>query len=127
MSRDCRNPCVALVWEGTMVDSRPAPYAALFCRVSLAFFFFAHIYRKFAVIGFDTWWSGLTKDGYAEWMLYYTLAAEFAAGVLLLIGAYTRYVSLFAMPVMIAVTYHWAIRKGFWFSAAGSEFPLAWL
>jgi putative oxidoreductase len=110
-----------------MVDSRPALYAALFLRVSLAFFFFAHIYRKFAVIGFDTWWSGLTKDGYAEWMLYYTLVAEFAAGVLLLIGAYTRYVSLFAMPVMIAVTYHWAIRKGFWFSAAGSEFPLAWL
>jgi putative oxidoreductase len=28
--------------------------------------------------------------------------------------------------VLIAVTYHWAIRKGFWFGDGGAEFPLAW-
>jgi hypothetical protein len=43
--------------EEPMIDSRTAPYAALFLRLSLSFFFFAHLYRKFAIIGFDNWWS----------------------------------------------------------------------
>ena len=110
-----------------MIDSRTAPYAALFLRLSLSFLFFAHIYRKFAIIGFDPWWSGLQKAGYADWMLSYTLVAEFAGAILLLLGIYSRYVSLFAMPVMIALVYHWAVRKGFWFSDGGLEFVLAWL
>lgn len=110
-----------------MIDGRTAPYAALFLRLSLSFLFFAHIYRKFAIIGFDAWWSRLLKDGYADWMLYYTLVAEFAGAILLLLGIYSRYVSLVAMPVMIALVYHWAIRKGFWFTDGGSEFVLAWL
>jgi putative oxidoreductase len=110
-----------------MIDHRTAPYAALFLRLSLSFLFFAHLYRKFAIIGFDSWWSGLQKAGYADWMLSYTLVAEFAGAILLLLGIYSRYVSLFAMPVMIALVYHWAIRKGFWFSDGGLEFVLAWL
>jgi len=36
-----------------MIDNRTAPYAALVLRLSLAFFFFAHLYRKFEVTGFD--------------------------------------------------------------------------
>ncbi|SRR5258708_7784937 len=108
-----------------MLD-RTAPYAALVLRLSLAFFFIAHVYRKFAIIGFDNWWSRLVKDGYADWMLYYTLAAESAGAVLLLLGVYSRYVSLFALPVLIAVTHYWAVRKGFWSGDGGAEFPLAW-
>ena len=110
-----------------MVDSRLAPYAALFLRLSLSFFFFAHIYRKFAVIGFDNWWNGLNKQGYADWVLGYVLVAEFAGAILLLLGTYTRYVSLFTMPVFIALVYHWGTRKGFWFGDGGAEFVLAWL
>ncbi len=34
--------------------------------------------------------------------------------------------SLLALPVLIAVTHYWAIRKGFWFGDGGAEFPLAW-
>ena len=109
-----------------MIDQRTAPYAALVLRLSLSFFFFAHVYRKFAIIGFDSWWSGLSKQGYADWVLSYTVAAEFAGGVLLLLGVYTRTVSLLTLPVIIAVTYHWAIRKGFWFGDGGAEFALAW-
>lgn len=109
-----------------MLDHRTAPYAALVLRLSLAFFFIAHVYRKFAIIGFDNWWNRLAKDGYADWMLYYTLAAESAGAVLLLLGIYSRYVSLFALAVLIAVTHYWAIRKGFWFGDGGAEFPLAW-
>ena len=109
-----------------MIDHRAAPYAALVLRLSLSFLFFAHIYRKFAIIGFDNWWNRLLKDGYAEWVIYYTLAAESAGAVLLLLGIYTRYVSLLALPVLIAVTHYWAVRKGFWFGDGGAEFPLAW-
>jgi putative oxidoreductase len=109
-----------------MNDNRTAAYAALVLRLALAGFFIAHVYRKFAIIGFDSWWSGLEKAGYADWMLYYTLAAETAGAILLLPGIYTRYVCLLTLPVLIAVTRHWAIRKGLWFTDGGAEFPLAW-
>ena len=110
-----------------MIDNRTIPYATLFLRLCLSFFFIAHLYRKFAVIGFDSWWNGWINEGYADWVLIYCLIAEFAGAVLLLLGAYTRYVSLMLMPLMIALVYHWAIRKGFWFGAGGAEFVLAWL
>ena len=89
-----------------MIDNRTVPYAALFLRLSLSFFFIAHLYRKFAVIGFDSWWNGWINEGYADWVLTYCLIAEFAGAVLLLVGAYTRYVSLMLMPLMIALVYH---------------------
>ena len=95
-------------------------------RLSLAGFFAAHIYRKFAFSGFDAWWTGLEQAGYADWTLYYTVAIEFSASVLLALGIWSRYVSVLALPVLIAVTRHWAVRKGLWFSDGGAEFPLAW-
>jgi putative oxidoreductase len=109
-----------------MADRRSADYAALVLRLSLGMFFILHVYRKFAVIGFDSWWSGLIKAGYPDWTLYYTLAAECAGAVLIIPGIYTRYVALLTLPVLIAVTRHWAIRKGLWFTDGGAEFPLAW-
>ena len=109
-----------------MIDHRTAPYAALVLQLSLAFFFLAHLYRKFAVTGYDNWWSGMQKAGYADWVSAYTLGAEFAGAILLLLGVYTRYVSVLVLPVLIAITYHHAIRKGFWFSDGGAEFALAW-
>ena len=48
-----------------MIDTRTAPYAALVLRLSLSFLFFAHLYRKFQVMGFDTWWSGMEGTGIA--------------------------------------------------------------
>jgi putative oxidoreductase len=110
-----------------MIDNRTAPYAALLLRLALSFFFFAHLIRKFAVIGFDSWWTGLVKQGYPGFALSYTVAIEFAGAVLLLLGVYTRYVSLLCLPVLLAVTNHWMVRKGFWFADGGMEFPLAWV
>ena len=109
-----------------MIDHRTAPYAALLLRLSLSLFFFAHVYRKFAIIGFEPWWSGLVKQGYPDWVLGYTVFAEFAGGVLLLLGIYTRTVSLLTLPVIAAVAWHWMVRKGFWFGDGGAEFALAW-
>jgi putative oxidoreductase len=109
-----------------MIEQRALPYAALFLRVFMAGLFAAHLYRKFAVLGFDTWWNGFRKAGYPEWTLAYTLGIEFAGSFLLLLGIYTRYVSLLALPVMIAIVIHWSTRRGFWFADGGIEFPLAW-
>src|SRR6201987_4065994 len=109
-----------------MIDHRTAPYAALVLRLALSFFFFAHLIRKFAVIGFDLWWAGLVKQGYPGAVLGYTVVIEFAGAVLLLLGVYSRYVSLLSLPVLIAVVNHWTVRKGFWFADGGMEFPLAW-
>src|SRR5436309_2783916 len=94
---------IAAAGRTTMIDRRTAPYAALLLRLTLGFLFLAHVYRKFAVIGFDSWWGGLVKQGYADWMLAYTLTAEVAAAILLPLGIYARYVSLYALPCMIAV------------------------
>ena len=109
-----------------MTDSRAAPYAALVLRLSLSFLFMAHLYRKFAVIGFDNWWNGFKKAEYSDFSLYYTLGVEFAGAILLALGIYSRYVSLLALPVMLAIVNHWAWRRGFWFADGGIEFPLAW-
>ena len=109
-----------------MIDQRTVPYAALMLRLALSLLFFAHLYRKYGVTGYDNWFDGWIKAGYPVWTLYYTLAAEFAGAVLLLLGVYSRYVALFALPVLVAVSQLWFSRKGFWFSDGGLEFPLCW-
>ncbi len=109
-----------------MIDHRTAPLAALFLRLGLSFLFFAHLYWKFAIKGYGPWWVGMDEAGYPSWVTYYTLAIEFTGAFLLLLGVYTRYIALLALPVMIAVAYHWAIRKGFWFTVGGAELPVAW-
>jgi putative oxidoreductase len=98
----------------------------LFLRLSLSFLFFAHIYWKFTVKGFIPWWQGMDEAGYPVFVSLYTLAIEFSGAVFLLLGIYTRQVCLLALPVMIAVAYHWAIRKGFWFTLGGAELPVVW-
>ena len=109
-----------------MIDQRTAPYAALVLRLALSFLFFAHLYRKYGFTGYDKWFNGWIDAGYPAWTLYYTQAAEFAGAVLLLLGVYSRYVALFALPVIVAVAQLWLSRKGFWFSNGGLEFPLCW-
>jgi len=63
-----------------MIDNRTAPYAALLLRLALSFFFFAHLIRKFAVIGFDPWWTGLVKQGYPGFALGYTVKKSRRSG-----------------------------------------------
>jgi putative oxidoreductase len=109
-----------------MIEEHAVPCAALLLRLTLSMFFIAHLYRKYFGMGYDVWFNGWIKAGYPAWTLHYTVAAEFAGAVLLLLGAYTRYVAVFALPVMIAVTLQMAAHRGFWFSNGGAEFPLAW-
>jgi hypothetical protein len=57
---------------------------------------------------------------------WYVISAEFAGALLLIPGIYTRWVSLYAIPLMVGAAQFWWVRKGFYFTAAGSELPLLW-
>ncbi len=100
-----------------MIDNGTAPYAALVLRLALSFFFFPHLIRKFAVIGFDPWWAGLVKQGYPGVALGYAVAIEFAGALLLLLGVYTRYVSSLSLPrAHLGSPITGWCRKSFWFA-----------
>ncbi|UFX42393.1 DoxX family protein [Bradyrhizobium sp. 41S5] len=109
-----------------MIDQRTAPYAALLLRVTLAGLFIAHLYGKCVLKPINLWWNGLSKLGYPEWVLAYALSAEFGSALLLLLGIYTRWVSIYTIPMMLGATHFWMLRKGYWFTEAGWEMPLVW-
>lgn len=108
--------------------SAAAPYAALLLRVTLGLLFLAHLYLKFEILpgGLDAWWSSLLASGYPRIVPWYAISAEFAGALLLIPGIYTRWVSLYALPLMIGASQFWLVRKGFYFTAAGAELPLTW-
>ena len=54
------------------------------------------------------------------------MSAEFAGALLLIPGIYTRWVSLYAIPLMIGAAHFWLVRRGFYFTAAGCELPVVW-
>jgi putative oxidoreductase len=109
-----------------MTDHRTAPYAALLLRITLGTLFILHLYWKFEIRGFDRWWSSFRNDGYPAPLMFYVLFAEFAGALLLIPGILTRWVSLFALPVMFGAAYFWFTRKGYFFTAAGAELPIVW-
>ncbi len=98
-----------------MIDMRTAPYATLLLRVTLGIFAIAHLYWKFFVRpdGFDGWWNGLVMAGYPTWVIVYVLSGEFLGALLLIPGIYTRWVALYAFPLIVGAAQFWAVRKGF--------------
>lgn len=116
---------------GGAMDDRTseAKLAALLLRLLLGLLFIAHLYWKFAVLpgGVETWWGNLLRAGYPAFVPAYVLSAEFAGALLLIPGVFTRYVALYAAPMMIGAAQFWLVRKGFYFTVAGAELPLVWL
>jgi putative oxidoreductase len=105
-----------------------ARYAPLLLRVALGSLFIAHLYWKFNVLpgGFGQWWENFSANGYAPIVPWYVLSAECAGALLLIPGIHTRWVSLYALPMMLGATHFWAERKGFWFVGGGAELPAVW-
>lgn len=106
----------------------PASYAALLLRVTLGLMFLAHLYLKFEILpgGLHAWWSSLLASGYPRIVPWYAISAEFAGALFLIPGICTRWVSLYALPLMIGASQFWLVRKGFYFTGAGAELPMAW-
>jgi putative oxidoreductase len=90
--------------------------------------FLTHLYWKFEILpgGFYSWRTNLSASGYPYIVPWYAISAEFAGALLLIPGIYTRWVSLYALPLMIGASQFWLTRKGFYFTAAGAELPVVW-
>jgi putative oxidoreductase len=111
------------------MTARPvAVYAPLLLRVVLGSLFIAHLYWKLAVLpgGFGQWWANFSANGYPAFVPWYVLSAECAGALLLIPGVRTRWVSLYALPMMLGAAHFWAERKGFWFVSGGAELPAVW-
>jgi putative oxidoreductase len=112
-----------------MIDNRSAPYAALLLRVSLGVLFLAHgFYMKILTFGFAGTMGYFGSLGYPPVFGAIVALAETAAGIALILGVWTRAVSLLTLPILIgAVLQH--TGNGWVFSNAGGgwEFPLFWI
>jgi putative oxidoreductase len=115
--------------RATARDAPAADRAALALRVLLGALFIAHLYWKLAILpgGLAAWWGNLLANGYPAFVPAYVLSAELLGALLLIPGVLTRYVALYAMPMMVGAAHYWLERKGFYFTQGGAELPLVWL
>lgn len=112
-----------------MIDTRNAPYAALILRVTLGVLFLAHAGLKvfvFTPAGAAQFFGSL---GLPPALAYLTIAAETAGGIALILGLYTRWVSLALIPILLGaiVTVHGP--AGFFFNNpnGGWEYLAFWI
>jgi putative oxidoreductase len=101
-----------LLFGQTMIEQRAAAYATLLLRLTLGWLFIAHLCWKFATLpgGVERWWADFAANGYHWLVPWYVISAEFAVAVLLIPAIYTRWVSLYAIPLMIGAAQFWFVR-----------------
>ena len=109
------------------VPAANVDYAALLLRVTMGVAFIAHAYLKFAIFtpaGTVQYFQSLGLPGP---LAYVVIAAEFFGGIALILGVWTRWVSLALIPILLGAVFAHA-GNGFFFSAAngGWEFPAFW-
>jgi putative oxidoreductase len=97
---------------------------ALILRLALGVMFLAHAGLKIFTFTLPGTAAFFASQGFPGWTAYPVVAAELAAGVLLILGVQVRLVSLATLPVLIgALSVH--LGNGWVFSAAngGWEYP----
>lgn len=111
-----------------MIDNRTAPYAALLLRVSLGVLLLAHgLLLKvftFTIPGTVGYFESI---GYPGFFAYLVMLGEIGGGLALILGLWTRTISLLLVPIMIGATLQ-HVGNGWVFSAenGGWEFPAFW-
>jgi putative oxidoreductase len=111
-----------------MTDARIASYAALLLRLSLGVLFVSHAALKifvFTPAGTVAFFGSL---GLPAALAYVTMFGELAGGIALILGVWTRPVSLLLIPFLAGAIV--TVHNGAWlFSAAGGgwEFPAFWI
>lgn len=111
-----------------MIDHRTAPYAATLLRITLGVALVAHgLLLKVFTFGLAGTAGYFQSLGFPAALAYVVIAAETLGGIALILGVWTRAVSLLLIPIMIGATYQ-HIGNGWLFSAAkgGWEFPAFW-
>lgn len=108
-----------------MINNRTAPYAALLLRVALGTMFIAHAGLKYYVFTLPGTAQFFQSLGLPPVLAYLTFWAELAGGAAILIGLYSRWVSVALLPVLLGAA--WAHAANGWvFTASngGWEYPL---
>lgn len=105
-----------------------ADLAATILRVSMGVLFLAHAWLKLAIFtpaGTAAFFESL---GFPGFLAYPVIAAELAGGVALIVGVWSRWVSLALIPVLLGSIYAPHGAAGFFFSNEGGgwEFPAFW-
>ena len=111
-----------------MTDPRTAPYAAFLLRVSLGVMFLAHgLLLKVLTFTIPGTVGYFQSIGYPGSFAYLVIAGEIGGGIALILGAYTRTVSLLLLPILIGATLQHT-GNGWVFSGTGGgwEFPVFW-
>ncbi|MEL7453248.1 MAG: DoxX family protein [Pseudomonadota bacterium] len=108
-----------------MIDSRTAPYGAFVLRASLGIVFLAHaglkifVFTPAGTVGF------FQSIGLLGLFAYATIGAELVAGIALLAGLYTRFVSVAMIPILAGTIIFVHGANGWQFGAEGGgrEYP----
>ncbi|MBA1156070.1 DoxX family protein [Microvirga mediterraneensis] len=112
-----------------MIDTRTAPYAALILRITLGIVFLAHAGLKvfvFTPAGAAQFFGSL---GLPPALAYLTIAAETVGGIALILGFYTRWVSLALIPILLGAIAFVHGPAGFFFNNpnGGWEYLAFWI
>lgn len=108
-----------------MIHFNTAPYAALVLRLALGVMFIAHALLKLLVFTLPGTVQFFETVGFPGFLAYAVFGAELAGGVLLILGVYTRWVSLALIPILLGAAMVHA-PNGWVFSApnGGWEYPV---
>lgn len=104
-----------------------ADLAATILRVTMGILFLAHVWLKLAIFTPAGTVAFFESLGFPGFLAYVVIAAELIGGIALILGVWTRWVSLALLPILIGAIYpHW--EAGFFFSNEGGgwEFPAFW-
>jgi putative oxidoreductase len=112
-----------------MIDTRTAPYAALILRITLGLLFLAHAGLKvfvFTPAGAAQFFGSL---GLPPALAYLTIAVETAGGIALIVGFFTRWVSLALIPILLGAIAFVHGPAGFFFNNpnGGWEYLAFWI
>ena len=105
-----------------------ADLAALLLRVSMGALFLAHAGLKIFIFTPSGTAGYFASLGLPALLAYAVIFAELFGGIALLLGLWTRWVSLALLPILLGAIYVPHGAKGFLFSNPGGgwEFPAFW-
>lgn len=107
-----------------MTNNRTSDIGALVLRLALGVMFIAHAALKVFVFTLPGTAAFFSAQGFPAWTAYPVVAAEFLAGVALILGVQVRPVALLTLPILLgALAVH--LPNGWVFSApnGGWEYP----
>lgn len=108
-----------------MLQNALTDFATFILRVALGLMFLAHsLVLKLLVLTLPGTAEFFVSLGLPGWFAYVVFLAEAGAGVLLILGVQTRWVSLAIVPILVGATWaHWGNGWMFGYENGGWEYP----